>query len=163
MKYAVIALFVLVGAVKAQEGFMINGPIQAGSLVSGPVQCGSLIENARPSSSYRIGSGVDEYINGDYLPHCTSPASCCRIRRIPCQHLLPKSEAPKEKLKAANRSLYEVYRGKNNEWYWRFLAGNGEEIFRSTDGYKNKGDCKHSIELAKGSKDAQVLTSVVVP
>jgi uncharacterized protein YegP (UPF0339 family) len=38
------------------------------------------------------------------------------------------------------------------EWRWMFRAGNDETIAVSSEGYKNKADCQHSINLVK--KDA---------
>ena len=54
---------------------------------------------------------------------------------------------------------YEVFKSvKSGEFYWRFKSlGNNKTIGRSTDGYKNKADCIHSIELIKASKDAAIL------
>ena len=43
---------------------------------------------------------------------------------------------------------FEKFRG-GNGWYWRFMAPNGREICRSTDGYVNEADCDHSVDLVK--------------
>ena len=55
---------------------------------------------------------------------------------------------------------YEYYRdeGDKREWRWRFKAGlNDREIIAvSSEGYVNKADCLHGIELVKGSADAPV-------
>ena len=55
---------------------------------------------------------------------------------------------------------YEYYRdkGAKREWRWRFLAGlnDREPIAVSSEGYVNKADCLHGIELVKGSADALV-------
>lgn len=50
-----------------------------------------------------------------------------------------------------NESKFEYYQdaGKNNEWRWRFKAGNSEIIAMSSEGYTNEDDCKHSIEIIK--------------
>ena len=47
---------------------------------------------------------------------------------------------------------------RNGEWRWRFKAGlNDREIIAvSSEGYVNKADCLHGIELVKGSADAPV-------
>ena len=55
---------------------------------------------------------------------------------------------------------YEYYRddSEKREWRWRFKAGlnNREIIAVSSEGYVNKADCLHGIELVKGSADASV-------
>jgi uncharacterized protein YegP (UPF0339 family) len=50
-----------------------------------------------------------------------------------------------------------VFKGTDGQWYWRFVAGNGREIFRSSEGYWNKEHCLHSIEIAKASEKAIVI------
>lgn len=44
---------------------------------------------------------------------------------------------------------FEVYRDKAEEWRWRFRASNGKIIADSGEGYQNKQDCLHGIELIK--------------
>ena len=55
---------------------------------------------------------------------------------------------------------YKYYQDESGkrEWRWRFKAGlNDREIIAvSSEGYVNKGDCLHGIELVKGSADAPV-------
>ena len=51
---------------------------------------------------------------------------------------------------------YEMYRDAAAEWRWRFRATNGEIIAASSEGYVNKTDCSHGIELVKGSASASV-------
>lgn len=51
---------------------------------------------------------------------------------------------------------YKVYKDAKGEWRWRLVAANGNSIANSGEGYKNKVDCLHGIELVKGSKDAPV-------
>jgi len=38
---------------------------------------------------------------------------------------------------------------KNKEWYWHLRANNGQIIATGGEGYKNKSDCEHGIELVK--------------
>ena len=53
---------------------------------------------------------------------------------------------------------YEYFRSKrNDEWYWRLRASNGQIIAVGGEGYKNEGDCLHGIELVKKSGDAEVV------
>ncbi|MBH04290.1 MAG: hypothetical protein CMP08_09270 [Xanthomonadales bacterium] len=49
---------------------------------------------------------------------------------------------------------YEMYRDAADEYRWRLKAGNGEIIADSGEGYKNKSDCQHGIDLTKNSGDA---------
>ena len=55
---------------------------------------------------------------------------------------------------------YEYYRddSEKREWRWRFKAGlhDREIIAVSSEGYVNKADCLHGIELVKRSADAPV-------
>ena len=34
-------------------------------------------------------------------------------------------------------------------WYWVLNAANGQVIIKSTDGYKNRQDCLHSIKIVR--------------
>lgn len=43
------------------------------------------------------------------------------------------------------------------EWRWTYYASNGEEIAVSSEGYKNRSDCTHSIELMRGSSSHQIF------
>jgi uncharacterized protein YegP (UPF0339 family) len=47
----------------------------------------------------------------------------------------------------ARRGRFEIYRSGFfiREWYWRYVAPNGNEVFRSSEGYRNKIDCLTSI------------------
>lgn len=49
---------------------------------------------------------------------------------------------------------YQIYY-RNSEWRWRLRAANHETI-ASGEGYYNKGDCLHAIDLVKGSYTAPV-------
>lgn len=51
---------------------------------------------------------------------------------------------------------YKVYKDKKGEWRWRLVAANGNTLADSGEGYRNKADCLHGIELVKGSKDSPV-------
>lgn len=50
---------------------------------------------------------------------------------------------------------YNIYKDTAGEWRWRLRAGNNE-IIASGEGYQNKVDCLHAIDLVKSSKDAPV-------
>ena len=47
------------------------------------------------------------------------------------------------------QAQFEVYKDKAGEWRWRLRASNGKIIGDSGEGYKNKQDCLHGIELVK--------------
>jgi len=45
----------------------------------------------------------------------------------------------------------EIYTGTDGDFYFRFVAENGEEITRSSEGYADKRDAIRAIELAHGA------------
>ena len=51
---------------------------------------------------------------------------------------------------------YVAYRDTRGEWRFTFYASNGEAIAVSSEGYVNKFDCLHGIDLLKGSANAPV-------
>ena len=55
----------------------------------------------------------------------------------------------------AARRVFQVYQDGEGEWRWRLVAGNNE-VIASGEGYRDKKDCLHAIELVKDSKDAGV-------
>ncbi len=57
----------------------------------------------------------------------------------------------------AHMDYFAIFKGQDGAWWWRFVAGNGREIFRSSEGYWHKQDCQRSIEIAKGSAHAVVI------
>lgn len=46
----------------------------------------------------------------------------------------------------------EVYRGEDNDWWWRWVAPNGKKRGDSGEGYENREDCfeaaRHISEAA---------------
>lgn len=44
---------------------------------------------------------------------------------------------------------FELYKDKSGEYRWRFRADNNKIIADSGEGYINKSDCEHGIELVK--------------
>ena len=50
---------------------------------------------------------------------------------------------------------YTIYKDNVGEWRWRLQAGNNE-IIASGEGYHNKSDCLHAIDIVKDSKNAPV-------
>ena len=51
---------------------------------------------------------------------------------------------------------YDYYRDGRGEWRWTAIADNGEPIASSSEGYVNRDDCLHAIDLMKGSGSAAV-------
>jgi uncharacterized protein YegP (UPF0339 family) len=58
----------------------------------------------------------------------------------------------------ADGPYFYVYRDRRREWRWRFRARNQKIIADSGEGYKNRADCEHAIELIK----RQAPTAMVV-
>lgn len=46
--------------------------------------------------------------------------------------------------------MFEIYRGKNDQWYWRLWASNGRVLATSSEGFNNKQRC---INNAKAIRD----------
>ena len=44
---------------------------------------------------------------------------------------------------------FELYKDKSGEWRWRLRASNNRIIADSGEGYVNKDDAKHGIDLVK--------------
>jgi uncharacterized protein YegP (UPF0339 family) len=57
---------------------------------------------------------------------------------------------------SAARRTFKVYKDAGGEWRWRLVAGNDRIIADSGEGYRDKSDCLHAIELVKESREAQV-------
>jgi uncharacterized protein YegP (UPF0339 family) len=53
-------------------------------------------------------------------------------------------------------NYYEVYKDRNGEWRWRYIAANGRIIGDSAEGYVNKSDCVAGIGLMKASSSAPI-------
>ena len=49
-----------------------------------------------------------------------------------------------------------IYKDSAYEWRWRLRARNNEIIAVSSEGYVNKSDCMHAINLVKQSSNAPV-------
>jgi len=53
---------------------------------------------------------------------------------------------------------FEVYKDDKGEWRWRAKSRNGRITGDSGEGYKNKADCLHGIQLFKNfASHAEVL------
>ena len=51
---------------------------------------------------------------------------------------------------------YYIYRDQSGYWRWRLVAANNRIIANSGEGYHNKSDCLHAINLVKSSGSAPV-------
>ncbi|MFN8583418.1 MAG: DUF1508 domain-containing protein [Gemmatimonadaceae bacterium] len=52
---------------------------------------------------------------------------------------------------------FHMYRDEQEYWRWRLRAVNGRIIADSAEGYHNRLDCRHAIELVMGSRGAEVV------
>jgi uncharacterized protein YegP (UPF0339 family) len=52
---------------------------------------------------------------------------------------------------------YVIYKDKGGFWRWQLQATNGKLIADSGEGYVNKADAQHGINLVKGSAAAPVV------
>jgi uncharacterized protein YegP (UPF0339 family) len=60
-------------------------------------------------------------------------------------------------MKDADKLKFEVYEDNKKESRFRIIASNGQTIGSSSQGYRNKTECEHAIDLIKkGAKDAEV-------
>lgn len=50
---------------------------------------------------------------------------------------------------------YEIYKDTIGQWRWRFVAANNK-IIASGEGYYNKQDCLHAIQLVSTSGTCKV-------
>jgi uncharacterized protein YegP (UPF0339 family) len=46
-------------------------------------------------------------------------------------------------------SKFNIFKDARGEFRWRFQADNNKIVASSGEGYKNKADCKHAIEIIK--------------
>lgn len=53
--------------------------------------------------------------------------------------------------------IYELYTDKSNEWRWRLLSENGNNIGNSGEGYKNFQDCFELVKKIKGNADIRIV------
>ena len=51
---------------------------------------------------------------------------------------------------------YQIYRDSQSAWRWRLRAANHRVVADSGEGYYNKMDCLHAINLVKGTMGAPV-------
>lgn len=51
--------------------------------------------------------------------------------------------------------MYEVFKGKDSQWYWHLKAGNGE-IIAVSEGYSSKQMALHGIESVKENAESPI-------
>jgi uncharacterized protein YegP (UPF0339 family) len=54
--------------------------------------------------------------------------------------------------------VYVMYKDAAGYWRWRLFATNNKIVADSGEGYVNKTDCEHGINLCKASANATVRT-----
>lgn len=57
--------------------------------------------------------------------------------------------------------IYWIYKDRDGLWRWYLKSANDEKIGKCGQGYRDQIECKHAIDLVKGSADAPIneLTS----
>ncbi|MGO7782629.1 DUF1508 domain-containing protein [Rhizobium ruizarguesonis] len=50
-----------------------------------------------------------------------------------------------------------MYKDNVFEWRWVYYGTNGEEIAVSSEGYKNKADCRRGVDIMKASTNNEVF------
>lgn len=69
-----------------------------------------------------------------------------------------KNGVERIKTGAADKLKFEVYEDKSKESRWRLKSTNGQVIATSSQGYKEKADCEHAIDvIKKGAATAEVV------
>lgn len=46
---------------------------------------------------------------------------------------------------------FVLFQGTNNQWYWRLDANNGQIVAIGGEGYINRADAVHGIQLVRGN------------
>lgn len=44
---------------------------------------------------------------------------------------------------------FELFKGTNGQWYWRYVAGNGQIVAMGGEGYVNRSDAIHGMDLVR--------------
>ena len=57
---------------------------------------------------------------------------------------------------AADGAAFHVYKDNAGEWRWNLKTSNGRVVADSGEGYGERADCLHGIELVKSLRDAPV-------
>lgn len=51
---------------------------------------------------------------------------------------------------------FQLYKDVQGYWRWTLYAANNRKVANSGEGYWNKADCVHAINLVKGSGSAPI-------
>ena len=54
----------------------------------------------------------------------------------------------------------EVWKGSDGDYYFRFVAANGEQITRSSEGYRNRVDALDAAMLAHGGQEHLMIVDL---
>jgi uncharacterized protein YegP (UPF0339 family) len=57
---------------------------------------------------------------------------------------------------AAGSAAFHVYKDNAGEWRWHLKASNGRVVADSGEGYRDRGDCIHAIEIVRSLYKAPV-------
>lgn len=52
---------------------------------------------------------------------------------------------------------FHLKKDARGEWRWNLTAANGKKIAASGEGYKDKKDCMHAIELVKKAANDKIV------
>lgn len=55
---------------------------------------------------------------------------------------------------------FELYKDRAGEWRWRLKASNGKIVADSGEGYHNKSDAEHGINLVKGTTSSTPVREI---
>lgn len=94
-----------------------------------------------------------------------SAECCCRCRfftrvietRVERRPTTPVPAVLDEVNKVAFPFHFEVYKDKKKEWRWRLQAANNRIIADSGEGYKNRSDCIHGIQLVQNNATSATI------
>ncbi len=55
---------------------------------------------------------------------------------------------------------FELYSDVRGEWRWRLKSSNGNIIADGSEGYRNKSDAEHGINLVKGTTSSTPVREI---
>jgi uncharacterized protein YegP (UPF0339 family) len=94
----------------------------------------------------------------DHDRECSAyPTACSTEPNPPPPAYLSQSETklPADPTRESRTAAFELYRDRKNEYRWRLRAGNGRTIADSGEGYQNRVDCEHGIDLVRTVSDPE--------
>jgi uncharacterized protein YegP (UPF0339 family) len=60
--------------------------------------------------------------------------------------------------KGEEMATFKIYKDTKGEYRWRFRADNNKIVADSAEGYNNKADCEHGIDLVKKQAPTATVT-----